>query len=258
VSPSVTTGLTDLLAALMAAGAVVVALAAPAPSRPSRRWPASKSSALRPHSDPADHRSGWLAHPLAWPAGSVMLGAAVWSWVGGLSGLIVGIALAVVGVVIGRRAARVPRVARPSSPEQAALAADLLTAALDAGLPIGTALAATGSALGGSLGEALEDAAALQAVGADPTGATRALRAHPGGARLARALARAQDSGMAPGAVLAAAAEAERDRARSEQLSRAASAGAFAALPVGLLFLPAFVLVTVVPLVLGSLSGVLG
>lgn len=258
MSPSVTTGLAALLASVLAASAVAVALAAPAPSRPARRWPASESSALRPHPDPADHRSGWLAHPLAWPVGSVMLGAAVWSGVGGLSGLIVGIALAVVGVVIGRRTARVPRAARPSSPEQAALAADLLTAALDAGLPIGTALAATGSALGGNLGEALQDAAALQAVGADPTAATRALRTHPGGARLARALARAQDSGMAPGAVLAAAAQAERDRARSEQLSRAASAGAFAALPVGLLFLPAFVLVTVVPLVLGSLSGVLG
>lgn len=258
MSASVTT----VLAAVLAGSAVAIALAAPAPWRPARGSQRSGPAAVPRHLAPAHDRTGWLAHPLAWPAGSVMLGAAVWSWVGGRTGLTVGVTLAVAGVVggvvVGRRSAPNHQAGRRYSSQDAALAADLLTAALDAGLPIGTALAATGTALGGSLGKTLQDAAALQAVGADPTTATRALRMHPTGARLARAVARAQDSGMAPGAVLAAAAQSERDRHRSEQLSRAASAGAFAALPVGLLFLPAFVLVTVVPLVLGSVSGVLG
>jgi tight adherence protein B len=57
--------------------------------------------------------------------------------------------------------------------------------------------------------------------------------------------------------VLAAAADSERVRVRSTRVSRARTAGSLAALPVGLAFLPAFVLVAVVPIVVGSLSAML-
>ena len=59
---------------------------------------------------------------------------------------------------------------------------------------------------------------------------------------------------MSPVHVLQAAAEAERGRRRSHRVSRARAAGSLAALPLGLFFLPAFVLVAVVPVVVGSLA----
>jgi len=239
-----------LAAAVLTASAV--ALAAPVPPTSPVHRP---RRATEP--GPAHSRPSGLGHPLAWVGGSVLLAAAVWSWVGGPVGLGAGAAAGAVVGLLGPRAAQRRDRETSSTPEQTALAADLLTAALEAGLPVGTALDATGHALGGSLGQALRDAAGLQVVGADAAASTRALRAHPGSARLGRAVARAQESGMAPGAVLAAAALAERERQRSQHLSRARSAGSIAALPVGLLFLPAFVLVTVVPLVLGAISGVL-
>ena len=62
---------------------------------------------------------------------------------------------------------------------------------------------------------------------------------------------------MSPVDVLQAAAEAERGRRRSHRVSRARAAGSLAALPLGLFFLPAFVLVAVVPVVVGSLATVL-
>ena len=137
------------------------------------------------------------------------------------------------------------------------VAADLLVAALEAGVPVPVALDHVGRAVGGVLGQALGEAARAQHVGADGSRATAALRERPETAPIGRAVARATSSGSSPARVLAAAADSERVRVRSTRVSRARTAGSLAALPVGLAFLPAFVLVAVVPIVVGSLSAML-
>jgi len=133
-----------------------------------------------------------------------------------------------------------------------------VVAALDAGVPLWSAVEAAGHAVGSTLGDMLVEVRRRQQVGADASTATALLRADEVSARVGRAIARAASSGASPVQVLAAAADAERGRLRSHAVSTARSAGSLAALPVGLLLLPAFVLVAVVPLVVGSLSSLLG
>lgn len=153
--------------------------------------------------------------------------------------------------------ARVSR--RPDSPvSDVALAAELIVVALRAGVPLASAIDAAGRAVGGQVGLDLQDVCRRHQVGADMQTATDQLRARPATARLGRALARAGDSGASPVAVLTAAADAERSAQRSARVTRARTAGSLAALPVGLLFLPAFVLVAVVPVVVGSLGALFG
>lgn len=141
---------------------------------------------------------------------------------------------------------------------QAALAADLVVAALDAGAPIGSALSATADAVGGDVGACLHAALRRLELGMDGAGAAEPLGCADRMAPLARAIARAARTGMPPADVLGGVAERERARATSTRRARARAAGSLAAVPLGLLVLPAFVLVAVVPTVIGALSGVLG
>lgn len=138
------------------------------------------------------------------------------------------------------------------------LAAELVVVALQAGVPLATAIEVAGRAVGGRMGQHLCEVYRSHSVGADLQTATLHLRTCPATARVGRALARAGASGASPLPVLSAAAEAERSSRRSARVTRARSVGSLAALPVGLLFLPAFVLVAVVPVVVGSLGDVLG
>ncbi|MYS30664.1 hypothetical protein GTW38_27855, partial [Streptomyces sp. SID7804] len=80
----------------------------------------------------------------------------------------------------------------------------------------------------------------------------------PGAAGLARLLERADVSGLplaAPMARLAAEARAEWARAST---ARARKAAVLVSAPVGLCFLPAFIAVGVLPVVIGLAGGVLG
>lgn len=138
------------------------------------------------------------------------------------------------------------------------LAADLVVAALEAGMPLWAAVEAVGHAIGGDLGQMLVDVRRRQRSGADAQSSTALLAADPAVARVGRAIARAGSSGASPVHVLATAADSERSRLRSAAVAKARTAGSMAALPVGLLFLPAFVLVAVVPVVVGSVSLLLG
>lgn len=138
------------------------------------------------------------------------------------------------------------------------LAADLLAACITAGADPVTAARAVGESLGGPVGERLAWGAAESRLGGAPDEAWRRLSALPGAAALARLLARTGDSG-APAAVavarLAAEARAEWGRAAT---ARARRAGALITAPVGLCFLPAFVTVGVLPVVIGLAGDLLG
>lgn len=114
----------------------------------------------------------------------------------------------------------------------AAVLADLVAGVLAAGLPADVALAAVRRHAGG---------------------------VEPGGlAAVEQALQLAVATGLAPGdLVRAAAAEQRRDRAAA-QIRAARRLGVLVLLPVGLCLLPAFVALTVVPLVLTLLGRTVG
>jgi pilus assembly protein TadC len=140
---------------------------------------------------------------------------------------------------------------------QLPLAADLLAACVEAGADPVIAAHAVGEALGGPLGERLEQGAAEVRLGAAPTGAWRRLAAVPGAAPLARLIERAAESGLpaaAPAARLATEARAAGDRSTA---GRARRAGVLITGPVGLCFLPAFITIGVLPVVIGLAGGAL-
>ncbi|MEU6481193.1 type II secretion system F family protein [Streptomyces sp. NPDC047017] len=140
---------------------------------------------------------------------------------------------------------------------QLPLAADLLAACVAAGAGPVVAAQAVGDALGGPVGEALARGAAEVRLGSGPADAWRGLASIPGAAALARLLERAGESGLpaaAPVARLAADARAERARTATARARRAA---VLVTAPVGLCFLPAFVAVGVLPVVIGLAGGVL-
>jgi len=201
-----------------------------------------------------------LSRPAAWWASAGLLALMLLVWLPPGSGTLGALAVVpLVGMVGPRVLVRVERRrGRGDAPgTDVALAADLVAASLAAGVPLMGAVRATGAAVGGEVGALLLEVSHRHAVGADPASAVAGLSAGASTARLGRALLRATESGMSPVDVLQAAAEAERGRRRSDRVSRARAAGSLAALPLGLFFLPAFVLVAVVPVVVGSLAGVL-
>jgi hypothetical protein len=141
---------------------------------------------------------------------------------------------------------------------QLPLAADLLAACIAAGASPVLAARAVGEALEGPVGERLARGAAEVRLGGEPAETWRGLAALPGARGLARLLERAGESGVpaaVPVARLAAETRAERGRAA---MARARRAGVLITAPVGLCFLPAFIAIGVLPVVLGLASGVLG
>ncbi|GGY08713.1 type II secretion system F family protein [Streptomyces hiroshimensis] len=138
---------------------------------------------------------------------------------------------------------------------QLPLAADLMAACLAAGAGPREAAEAVGVSLGGPVGERLARAAAEVRLGGDPATAWSRLGGLPGARGLARCLERAQATGVPavePMSRLAGRLRAERGRAAG---IRARRAGVLATAPLGLCFLPAFLTVGVVPVVIGLASG---
>uniref|UniRef100_UPI000A38B52E type II secretion system F family protein n=1 Tax=Streptomyces bobili TaxID=67280 RepID=UPI000A38B52E len=146
---------------------------------------------------------------------------------------------------------------RSAAARQLPLAADLLAACIAAGAGPVIAAQAVGEALGGPVGGALARGAAEVRLGGEPSDAWRTLASAPGAGALARLLERAGVSGL-PAAVPVAriAADARADWARAGT-TRARRAAVLVSAPVGLCFLPAFVAVGIVPVVIGLAGGAL-
>jgi Flp pilus assembly protein TadB len=136
------------------------------------------------------------------------------------------------------------------------VACDLLAVCLSAGTPVGAALAAVGGVLPGPLGERLAEAGALYRLGAAPRQAWEG--APPPVDALARTVVRAGESGSAVVPALHRLATDLRSTARSETEAAVRRAGVWVLAPLGLCFLPAFLCLGVVPLVLGIASDVFG
>ncbi|CAL9471250.1 type II secretion system F family protein [Streptomyces werraensis] len=185
-----------------------------------------------------------------------------WVTAGGIGGLGLGLVLAA-GLWQWRRretraSAEASAVDTALAARQLPLAADLLSACITAGAGPVPAAQAVGETLGGPVGDALARGAAEVRLGGGPGEAWRRLAALPGAAPLARLLERADVSGLplaAPVGRLAAEARAEWARAATTRARRAA---VLISAPVGLCFLPAFIAVGVLPVVIGLAGGVLG
>ncbi|MFF7190627.1 type II secretion system F family protein [Streptomyces sp. NPDC008222] len=184
-----------------------------------------------------------------------------WLLIGGLGGAAVGLVTGV-GVVRWRARQERDRLAQDYDTGVAArqlpLAADLLAACIAAGAGPVAAAQAVGQAVRGPVGERLERGAAEMRLGGEPADAWRRLGSFPGAAALARLLERTGDSGVPTAASvgrLATEARAEWGRAAT---ARARRAGVLVTAPVGLCFLPAFIAVGVLPVVIGLAGGLLG
>ncbi|MEV5430645.1 type II secretion system F family protein [Streptomyces sp. NPDC052701] len=185
-----------------------------------------------------------------------------WVLVGGLAGVVAGVAGA---AGLWRWRLRQAAAGTGASERDAAgaarqlpLAADLVAACIAAGAGPVVAAQAVGEALGGPVGDALARGAAEVRLGGEPGAAWRRLASTPGAGALARLLERADVSGLpaaTPVARLAADARADRTRAAT---ARARRASVLVTVPVGLCFLPAFITVGVLPVVIGLADGVRG
>ncbi|MBZ4318211.1 type II secretion system F family protein [Streptomyces huiliensis] len=140
---------------------------------------------------------------------------------------------------------------------QLPLAADLLAACLAAGAGPGEAAEAVGGSLGGPVGERLARSAAEIRLGGDPAVAWGRLGELPGARGLALCLERAQATGVPAVDTMARLAGRLRAAHGRTAAARARRAGVLATAPLGLCFLPAFLAVGVVPMVIGLASGLL-
>jgi Flp pilus assembly protein TadB len=224
--------------ALLLGVAVVLLLARPSASArltrvaPVRREPTAPSSWVR-------------------PAAFAVGGAGIGWLVGGVAGLLLGVAVLVVGPrLLGRLDDTEDDAAALA--EELPLALDLLAACLAGGASLMVAVEAVRDAMPGPCGHRLGRVAAALAVGSGQDEAFRALGDDSGPAgSAARALARAAEGGTPVAAAVARVAAEARRTASAAAERRAKRAGVLAVGPLGACFLPAFVLLGVVPAVVG-------
>lgn len=190
-------------------------------------------------------------------AGLVAIAAVV--LVGGLPGVVLaGLLAAVTERLLPRLRTEAVRRAAATRAADLPLVLDLTAVALRAGLAPGAALALASGAIGGPLREQLARVAALSLLGSSPDDAWRELGSDDVLAPVARAVIRAGESGSAlAGAFERAAVDAR--AARTHRAGRTTHrASVLAMLPLGLCFLPAFVCMGVVPVVVGVLHHIAG
>ena len=167
---------------------------------------------------------------------------------GPAQGLVTGALAAGLVLLRHRRAAR--RAAR-SDPWDEAAAWDRLAACLRAGLPLEHAARAVTPGLVPAAGAALGRMADLLALGADQVDAWEPALGEPTTARLARAARRSARSGAAVADVAESVAADVRAEAADTATARAERAGVLVTGPLGLCFLPAFLALGIVPVVIG-------
>lgn len=231
-----------------------VTLAPPAPLRPGAGGPGPG-----PGPGPEGRFAG-LARRCAVAAGAGSLVAVV---VGGVAGLVTGAMLACLlhrrlptarSAEERRAAAEADELAR-----QLPLTAELLAACLGSATAPSEAVAAVGRSLRAPMGPRLTAVAAELGLGAPPESCWKRLgEERPVLAPLARCLVRTSISGAPAAAALTALAREHRAAATRAARARVRRAGVLATAPLGLCFLPAFVLIGVVPVLVGltgSFSG---
>ena len=233
--------MTALLAASLAGVAAYLLLgpgaAPPAPAREARQDRDESAALLRVR-----------------PIVSLLAGAGAYVVLGGVLGLAAG-ALAAWSVwrVLGATESPAAARRRERLDRDLPTGVDLLAACVHSGAAVESALLTVADAIGGPLAAELPGVHHRLALGVDPVTAWQQLDV-PVLQPLSHAVLRAYESGAAVTDAISLLADDLRERARTEVLVRANSVEVRAAAPLGACFLPAFVLIGVVPLVAGTFA----
>ncbi|AOW93647.1 hypothetical protein BFN03_16015 [Rhodococcus sp. WMMA185] len=134
---------------------------------------------------------------------------------------------------------------------------DLLAACLRAGLPVASAAEAVSRSAPPPLSRSLRRAADLLALGADPTSAWETAASDPATESLARMARRSARSGSSLASSMTELATDSRMEAEHSAAASAERAGVLISGPLGLCFLPAFICLGIIPVVVGLASRVL-
>jgi pilus assembly protein TadC len=189
----------------------------------------------------------------AGPGAAVAVGAVVGVLAGFVGGLVFGFAVgsAATFVLLRRSRSTGRSKTRGSVGRQLPVALDLLAACLAAGAAPAQAFAAVGEAFDGEIGIVLSSVARLVMLGAPVEVAWSTCLTDPRWSPVARAVIRAHHSGAALTDVLVHLGDDRRRALRTDAQAAAERAGIAIVLPLGACFLPAFVLVGVIPVVAG-------
>lgn len=195
-------------------------------------------------------RGGGLADPRVTRGVSLLLAVVLVITLGGIVGVVAGVATAMgLPRLLSRLETSAQRERRTAVARQSADAIDLLTACLASGAPVTMSLRAVSRAIGPPLGDPLHALVASLDLGADPVAAWRDFGSDPALAPLARTMTRSLESGAPLREVLPGLADDLRRASRSAAETAARSAGVRAVGPLAACYLPAFVLLGVVPVV---------
>jgi hypothetical protein len=227
-----------------------VALAVAVLIRPGAALPAARLAALRPATGAAPVRRRRFGQPLPWLAGIAAALLAV-ACSGGLLWLLAGVPVGLAARWLARTARRNTARKNTADPLRLASCWDLLAACLRGGLPVPVAVQAVAADVPGGGAGALRQTAELLALGADPVAAWAPALAEPVTAELARGARRSARSGAALASVAEQLAGGVRAAADDLAEARAQRAAVAVTGPLGLCFLPAFLCVGVVPVVIG-------
>jgi hypothetical protein len=234
--------------AVLAAAAAAALVAGP------RRTPAQRLSSLHHDQETSTGQGARPKRALSRPdtsrrrvvaAAALLAGVAV---LGLALGAVVGGGLAVVVLLTP-----MPPAADAIDGADVALVADLVASCLAAGTLLPDAVSAAGAGAGGALGELCAGVARGLRAGAQPDATWAGWLADPRLAPIARTAVRTAHSGAATAEELRRTAARLRVQRRSALQRRVRQASVWIVVPLGLCFLPAFVLVAVVPLVAGLL-----
>lgn len=247
--------MTGLFAVLLFAAATAVALPGGGPARRARL------ARLLPHAaGAAQRRSGDGVSAVAGQrAAAIFAGFSTALLVGGGAGVALGLVVAVT-------CERVLRLLEPAERRRRRrrlaadlpVAADLMAGCLLAGTTLEEAAESVALAIGGPIEEVLLGVVASVRLGAEPDAAWLSLVDEPCLAPLARTVARTVSSGAPLADAMVRLADDQRAERRRSAAAAAGRVGVRAVMPLGLCFLPAFVLIGVVPVVGGITSRVLG
>lgn len=200
--------------------------------------------------EPAAGRTPWLFGAVA--------GIAVVALLPSVTGLVLGGAVVVATVRVLRRIEPAPvRAEREQTLADLPWAVDLIAAALRAGAPVDGAVLAVAAALDGPIATRLQRIGRSLRLGSTPAEAWQHLADLPPARRLVAAAERSAASGSALAGALRRCADDLRADAAVRRQAGVQRSGVLIVLPLGLCFLPAFVLAGLVPVVLAVLGEVL-
>lgn len=218
------------------------------PSHPAARARLHRLYRLGEPDTPASH-SVWLLSVVAGSAVALLTA----SVVGGAQGLLAGVP-AGVGATLGCRRLLRAKDGPTLDPLRLAGGWDLLAACLRSGLPVPVAVRAIADHLPGDAAAELRVIADRLALGADARTAWEVPETSPLH-KLARAARRSAHSGAGLAGVAVSIAAEVRAGAQDVASARGQRAGVLITGPLGLCFLPAFLALGVVPVVIGLASG---